>query len=97
VGDNASRYEGKLTVLSNDRGVACLFIDHRLGYMFLTLRTANVVSWAPGSALTAARIPDPTDCRPDGRPRYGDMISTLAEHRARDWAESHAARMRGAP
>lgn len=92
--DNASRYAGKLTVLSNDRGVACLFIDHSLGYMFLTLRTANVVSWAPGSALTAARIPDPTDRRPDGRPRYGDTITTLAEHRARDWAENHAARMR---
>jgi len=92
--DNASRYAGKLTVLSNDRRVACLFIDHALGYMFLTLRTANVVSWAPGSALMAARIPDPTDRGPDGRPRYGDTISTLLEHRARDWAENYAAALR---
>lgn len=92
--DNASRYAGKLTVLSNDRGVACLLIDHALGYMFLTLRTANVVSWAPGSALMAARIPDPTDRGPDGRPRYGDTISTLLEHRARDWAENYAAALR---
>ncbi len=92
--DNAGRYVGKLTVLSNDRGVACLFIDHALGYMFLTLRTANVVSWAPGSALMAARIPDPTDRGPDGRPRYGDTISTLLEHRARDWAENYAAALR---
>ena len=92
--DNASRYEGKLTVLSNDRGVACLFIDHCMGYVFLTLRTANVVSWAPGSALTAARIPDLTDRGPDGRLRYGDTISTLIEHRARDWAENYAAALR---
>ena len=62
--------------------------------MFLTLRTANVVSWAPGSALMAARIPDPTDRGPDGRPRYGDTISTLLEHRARDWAENYAAALR---
>lgn len=79
-----SRYAGGMRkVLSYEAGVAVVEINHALGMMWLTMRTTPVVMWAPDSTLAALRGRDGT---------YS--YSTIEEHRARDWAENHAARMR---
>lgn len=76
-----------LRVISHEAGVACIEVSTAAeGRTWLTCRVEPVVSWAAGSALVATRWRDPA---------FAELtINSIEEHRAADWAENHAARMR---